>query len=265
MEEIRLETMRCQIEDGLARIVLTQAERGNPIDGDMGRDLCDLTARLTMRPDVRAVLLTSEGRFFSVGGDIRSFLKDRDALPGNVIAWTATLHMAVSRLQRMNAPVVCAVQGDVAGGSVALAAAADVLLAADGVRFNAAFAMIGYCADSGSTVALASRMGQSRAKRFLLLSEVLTATEAQAAGLVDFVHPAAALAAEAQAIACRLAAGPTLAYGEIKRTMMSARTTPLESQLENEAQALARIAGTDDAWEGLSAFGERRKPQFRGR
>lgn len=264
MPEIIKDTLTCNIDDGLARITLRQGARGNPIDGAFCREMCDLTAVLSVRADVRAILLCAEGRFFSVGGDIRSFLADRAALPGNVMAWTAALHVALTRLQRMNAPLVCAVHGDVAGGAVSLAASADVLLAADGVKFNAAFAMIGYNADSGSTVTLSNRMGLSRAKRFLLLSETLTATEAHAVGLVDFVHPAETLMAEAEALARRLAAGPTLAYGEIKRTIMTARTETFETQLEHEAQALARIAATDDAWEGLSAFGARRKPVFRG-
>lgn len=265
MVELKMETLVCRLDEGLARVTMTQAERGNPIDGAFSRDLGDLSVELSCRDDVRAVLLTAEGRFFSVGGDIRSFVKDLSQLPRIVKAWTADLHPAIGRFQRMNAPVVCAVHGDVAGGSVSLAAMSDVLIAAEGVKFNAAFSMIGFCADSGSTVSLSSRMGLARAKRFLLLSEVLEAREAQAAGLVDFVVPAAELAATAETYARRLASGPTLAYGAIKRTILSARTESFETQLEHEAQALAQLAATEDAHEGLSAFAARRKPEFKGR
>lgn len=260
-----METLACKIEDGLARVTLVQAERGNPINGTFCSELFHLAAQLSSRSDVRAVLLTGEGRFFSVGGDISAFIKNREALPRHIKLWTGQFHSAIARLQRMDAPVVCAVQGDVAGGAVSLAAMSDVLYAAKGVRFNAAFTMIGYCADSGTTVALSNRMGLTRAKRYLLLNEVLDADEALAAGLVDFVVTSDALLAEAEKTATRLAAGPTLAYGEIRRTMLSARTDPLETQLENEAQALTRLAATDDAWEGLMAFSERRRPEFRGR
>jgi 2-(1,2-epoxy-1,2-dihydrophenyl)acetyl-CoA isomerase len=258
-------TLRCTVEGGLARVTLTEAERGNPIDGPFCKDMCDLSVDLSTRPDVRAVLLTAEGRFFSVGGDIRSFVKDRAALPGIVKGWTAMLHPAISRFQRMDAPVVAAVHGDTAGGTVSLVAMSDVVYAAEGVKFNAAFSLIGYCADSGSTVSLSNRMGLARAKRFLLLSEVLDAESACAAGLVDHVVPAGDLAAAAEKTARRLAAGPTLAYGEIKRTILTARTADFETQLEHEAQALARLASTDDAWEGLNAFAERRKAAFKGR
>lgn len=260
-----LTCMSCTVDDGLARIVFTQAERGNPIDGVFCRELRDLAVELSCRADVRAVLIQAQGRFFSVGGDIRSFVGDRAALPGIIKAWTGDIHSAIARFQRMNAPVVVAVHGDVAGGSVSLAAMADVLYAVEGVKFNAAFSLIGYSCDSGSSITLSTRMGIARAKRFLMLSEVLDAAQAREAGLVDHVVAADALAGEAEKMARRLAAGPTLAYGNIKRLMLSARTQPLESQLEDEAQALAAAASSDDAWEGLMAFTERRKPAFKGR
>lgn len=179
--------LTCTVQDGLARVVLTEAERGNPIDGDFCNDFRDLTIALSLDPKVRAVLITAEGRFFSVGGDIRSFLADRDALPTLVMEWTASLHAGIARMQRMNAPVVVAVHGDAVGGSVSLIAHCDVAFAAEGTNFVAAFTGIGYCGDSGSTVSLSNRMGLSRAKRFLILSETLPVAEAAEAGLIDFV------------------------------------------------------------------------------
>jgi 2-(1,2-epoxy-1,2-dihydrophenyl)acetyl-CoA isomerase len=265
MSELKMETLTCHIEGGIARVRLTEAERGNPFDGPFCRDMCDLSVELSCRDDVRAVLLVADGRFFSVGGDIRSFLADLSQLPRIVKSWTADVHMAITRFQRMNAPVVCAVHGDVAGGAVSLVAMSDIVIAAEGVKFNAAFSMIGFCADSGSTVSLTSRMGFSRAKRFLMLSEVLEAKDALEVGLVDYVVPAAELNAASDKMAAKLAAGPTLAYGAIKRTMLSARHQGLEAQLEAEAQSLAELASSEDAREGLTAFGERRKPEFKGR
>jgi 2-(1,2-epoxy-1,2-dihydrophenyl)acetyl-CoA isomerase len=259
-----LKSMTCSLEDGLARIALTEADRGNPLDGQFSRDLREVSIELSSRSDVRAVLITGSGRFFSVGGDIRSFLADRTALRSNVVAWTADLHSAISRFQRMNAPVVCAVHGAVAGGAVSVVALSDIVYAAEGATFTSAFASIGFSADSGSTLSLSARMGLSRAKRFVLLAETLTASEARDAGLVDFVVPADDLAGAAAATAQKLARGPTLAFGGIKRTFLSARSGSLEGQLEEEAQTLAAIAPSDDAWEGLSAFGERRKPAFKG-
>lgn len=265
MTALIMESLSYRIENGVAHVRLTQAERGNPFDGPFCRDMCDLSTELSSRDDVRAVLLTAEGRFFSVGGDIRAFVRDLAKLPRIIKAWTADVHMAITRFQRMNAPVVCAVHGDVAGGAVSLVAMSDIVVAAESAKFNAAFSMIGFCADSGSTVSLTNRMGFARAKRFLMLSEALDAKEAAAAGLVDYVTSAAELTAKTEELVKRLAAGPTLAYGAIKRTILSSRHESLETQLEHEAQALFAIASTEDAREGLTAFVERRKPQFKGR
>jgi 2-(1,2-epoxy-1,2-dihydrophenyl)acetyl-CoA isomerase len=260
-----LTSMECTVTGGLARVVLNQPDRGNPIDGAFCRELNALVTELSDRDDVRTVLFSARGKYFSVGGDIKAFSRERDKLSSIVKTWTGDLHLAIVRLMRMRAPVVVAVQGGVAGGSVSLVASADIVYAATGVRFSAAFPAIGFSADSGSTVTLSQRMGPARAKRFLLLSESLDAAEAQAAGLVDFVASPEALLSEAEATAVKLAAGPTLAYGGIKQTMLRARTQGVESQLEDEAQTLAAIAQSDDAWEGINAFRERRTPAFRGK
>ncbi|WP_428249557.1 enoyl-CoA hydratase/isomerase family protein [Ferrovibrio sp.] len=264
MTSMQMQSLTCTIDDGLAEVTLNQPDRGNPIDGTFARELRDLAINLGNRADVRAVLLLAKGRFFSVGGDIKSFVTDRAALPGIVKTWTADLHSAISRLQRMNAPVVTAVHGDVAGGSVSLVAFSDIVIAAEQAKFTAAFPMIGFNADSGSTLSLSARMGYARAKRFLMLSETLTARQAEATGLVDIVVDAAATQNEAREIARKLASGPTLAYGAIKRTMLTARILGLEAQMEEEAQSLAANSGTNDAWEGLNAFVARRKPKFTG-
>ena len=258
-------SIACSVEGGLARLVLDQPDRGNPIDGRFCRDLREIVCDLSERPDLRAVLMTARGRVFSVGGDITSFSRDRAALPGIVKTWTADLHVAIARLMRLSAPVVAAVHGNVAGGSVSLVASADIVYAVPNARFAAAFPLIGFSSDSGSTVTLTQRMGIARAKRFLLLGETLKAEEAQATGLVDFVVAEAQLQEEAEAAAMRFAAGATQAYGGIKRLMLGARTESLETQMENEAQTLASISRSDDAWEGLAAFAARRPARFRGR
>jgi 2-(1,2-epoxy-1,2-dihydrophenyl)acetyl-CoA isomerase len=258
-------SFECVLDGGLARVTLNTPDRGNPIDQIFCREIKQLAIELSDCDDVRAVLLAARGRFFSVGGDIKSFARDRAAIPGIVRSWTADLHSAIARLMRMPAPIVVAVQGDVAGGSVSLAACADIVYAAEAVKFTAAFPKIGFSADSGSTITLSQRMGLSRAKRFLLMSETLNASEALACGLVDFVTTGDQLMAEAEKTARKFAEGPKLAYGGIKQTMARARSQGLESQMEDEAQTLAAISRSDDAWEGLNAFLERRPANFTGK
>jgi 2-(1,2-epoxy-1,2-dihydrophenyl)acetyl-CoA isomerase len=242
------------VSDGLAHVTLNRPDRGNPIDQTFCREIKELAVELSERDDVRAVLLAAKGRFFSVGGDIKSFARDRSAIPGIVKNWTTDLHSAIVRLMRMSAPVVAAVQGDVAGGSVSLVASADIVFAADTVKFTAAFPTIGFSADSGSTITLSQRMGLSRAKRFLLMSETLNTRAALDCGLIDFVTTSDRLMAEAQAAAEKFATGATLAYGGIKQTMFKARSQGTESQMEDEAQTLATVSRSDDAWKGLALF-----------
>lgn len=250
--------------DGIARVVLIRAARGNPIDGDFGSDLLAISGMLTVNPEVRSVLLTGEGRFFSVGGDLNLFKDRLDKLPQLILDWTATLHVALARLRRINAPLICAVQGAVAGGAVSVMGFADVVHAARGTRFTAAFPGIGFCADSGTTVSLSQRMGIARARRFILCNETLDAETALATGLIDHLHDAEALAAATEACAKDFANGPTCAYGEIKRSFQNALGNPLEQQLEIEAQALSRMAATSDAREGISAFAQKRPAGFMG-
>lgn len=252
------------VDAGLARLTLTNPDKGNPIDAVLCAEVCEAAILLSEDPTVRCVLLTAEGKSFSFGGDISSFTGDLDSLPKNIKRWTASLHSGIARLQRMDAPIVAAVHGVCAGGMAGMVAGADIVVASEDARFVAAFAGIGFSNDSGSSIMYARRMGIARARKFLLLNETLSADQALAIGLVDEVVGPDALAARAEAIATQLAAGPTKAFGEMRRLFASVEDQPLEAQLELEAQALARSAGTRDAREGLTAFAEKRRPVFTG-
>jgi 2-(1,2-epoxy-1,2-dihydrophenyl)acetyl-CoA isomerase len=262
---VSTKSFACTIDDGLAHIVLDQPERGNPIDGEFCREFGFCIAELSERDDVRAVLLSARGRLFSVGGDLMSLVKQGDALPTTIKAWTAHLHPAIARMVRMRPPVVAAVHGNVAGGSVSLMAAADVVVMAESARITAAFSKIGFSPDSGSTTTVTRRIGVARARRFFLLGESFDAQTALSLGLVDFVVADGAVQSEATRIAKELAAGPTEALGAIKRLFYQTADRSLESQLEEEAQTLAAISRTADAREGVKAFVEKRKPVFVGK
>jgi 2-(1,2-epoxy-1,2-dihydrophenyl)acetyl-CoA isomerase len=258
-------SLRLELDDGLARLTFIDAARGNPIDATCCAELSEAAVQISENPAVRCLLIAAEGKVFSFGGDINSFVNDLDALPANIKRWTSGIHSAISRLQRMDAPIVSAVHSICAGGMSALVAGSDIVVAADDVRFVAAFAGIGFSNDTGSSIMYTRRMGIARTRKFLLMNETLDAHDALAIGLVDEVVPAAELATRAEAIARQLAAGPTKAFGEMRRLLTSVEDQPLETQLELEAQALARSARTEDAREGLTAFAAKRKPVFVGR
>jgi 2-(1,2-epoxy-1,2-dihydrophenyl)acetyl-CoA isomerase len=258
------QAIELSVADGLARLTLNQPAEGNPFNARFCRDVKDAACELSSRADVRAVLLRANGKFFSVGGDVRMFAQHLDELPRLIRDWTADLHVGLARLLRMNAPIVAAVHGTAAGGAVALIASCDLVYCARSAMLGAAYSQIGYSCDAGSSFALASRMGIARARRFLILGEMLTAEQAGQAGLVDHVVDDQAVVAEAEKAALRLSQGPTRAYGEIRRLLSRALGRELEAQLEEEAQASARVAGSHDAREGITAFVEKRRPKFRG-
>lgn len=252
------------VSEGLARLVLNQPEVGNPFNAEFCAEWAQVANELSGRKDVRAVLITAAGKFFSVGGDISMFSKNLDVLPNKIREWTAGLHMGTARMARLDAPIVVAVHATCMGGACALVANADLVYSAKSARFGAAYSQIGYSCDAGASFGLASRMGIARARRFLLLAEMIEAAEAERLGLVDHVVDDALLVAEAEKAAIRLSQGPTRAYGEIRRVFARALGQPFESQLEDEAQALIRAASCSDAREGIMAFVEKRKPKFQG-
>jgi len=254
-----------EIKDGVAHITMNQPERGNPIDPRFAEEFDWLATECSIRPEVRAVLIDAKGRFFSVGGDLNALTRSREDLARFISAVTSNLHMGISRFARMNAPVVAAVHGMTAGGAVALIAGADFVLAAPQAKFYAAFAGIGIISDSGASYFLPRRIGSRRAAQFYMLNETLSAEEAASLGLINRVVEAESLDGEAWALAKRLAAGPTLAYGEAKNLLLSSPAESLEGQLENEARAMARVARTDDAWNAMRSVLGKQKPVFEGR
>jgi 2-(1,2-epoxy-1,2-dihydrophenyl)acetyl-CoA isomerase len=167
-------------------------------------------------------------------------------------------------LRRAAKPVLASVHGAVAGAGISLLAAADLALAAADAKFTLAYSRIAASPDGGSTYFLPRLIGVRRALEMALLSDTFDAHTAREIGLVNWVVSAAELAAETEKIAGRLASGPTVAYGETKALVNQSFDNTLERQLEAEAQAFARCARTADLAEGVTAFVEKRKPNFEG-
>lgn len=259
------DSIRLERQEGLAIVTLAQAARGNPFDGAFTRDFKRVASHLCDATDLRAVLLRAEGPNFSFGGDLKTFHPVRDRLAPLVREWTADLHVGLQRFWGLPVPVVSAVQGFAMGGGIGLLAGADLVLAGASSRFGSAFAQLGFSCDSGTSTVLTARMGTARARRFVLMAEMLNAEEAVAAGLADQVVPDDQLQDQALAAARRFAQGPTLAYGQIKRLFAKAGQTSIEAQLEDEALTLARVATSADAQEGIAAMVDKRKPAFQGR
>ena len=257
-------TLLFGVRDNVAHITLNRPEAANSINIEMGKDLMHAALRCDEDPEIRAVLISGAGKIFSGGGDLKAFSAKGNQLPYHVKEITTYLHAAMSRLTRMDAPVVAAVHGAVAGAGMSIAIACDIVVAAETTRFMVAYTRAGLVPDGSSTYFLPRIVGLKRALELTLTNRMFSAQEALQWGLVTRVVPDNELLAQTSAMAVQLAAGPTRAYGISKRLLHSGWTETLETQMENESQAIANSARTADAREGITSFLEKRPPKFKG-
>jgi len=258
------DTLLFDVEGHVARLTLNRPEAGNAMDAAMMRELCDVAIRCDEDPEIRAVLLTAAGKMFCAGGDLRSFAGEGDALPAYLKGITNDLHGAVSRLCRMDAPVVSAVNGIAAGAGFSLACAADMVIAAESARFTVAYTGVGLSPDGSCSFFLPRLIGLRRTQELMLTRRILQASEALEWNLVTRVVPDQDLEAESSKLAAQLAAGPTRAFGKVKRLLLHSSGDHLESQMEHEARCIADAARSADGKEGIAAFLAKREADFAG-
>ncbi len=258
------ETLTYELRGHVAHITLNRPEAANAINLQMSIDLMHASLATSSDPNVRAILLTGSGRFFCAGGDLKSFAAQGDDMPAHLMEVTTHLHGAVSRFTRGDAPLIAAINGVAAGAGMSLACSCDIVLAAESARFTMAYTKAGLTPDGSSTYFLPRKVGLRRALELTLLNPMLDAAQAREYGLVTRVVPDDRLQAEAAATAGEVAAGPTVALGAARRLFHSGLVETLETQMELETQAIARMATTADGREGVQAFLEKRAPTFSG-
>ena len=257
------ESLKLSIDNGVARLTLANGAKGNPLDRTLGRELRDAAIILDETRCLRVVILTAEGKNFCVGGDLKVFAAEKD-LSSTVKAMTSDYHAALSKLLRMDAPIVTAVQGACAGAGVALAALGDIVVASADSHFTVAYTGIGFSPDGGSTYVLPRLIGMRRFQELVLTNRRVAAAEAARIGLVTEAVADEALTARVEEFAAQLAAGPTKAFAAARRLLLSTYGASLETQMEWEARLLCEQCRTDDVKEGVKAALERRKPVFTG-
>lgn len=257
-------TIIFEVTEGVATIELNRPP-GNAIDLAMAHDLMRAAIECGERADVRAVIVTGAGNMFCAGGDLKSFAELGEALPVALKELTTYLHAAVSRLSRMAAPVIAAVNGTAAGAGMSLACACDFVLAAESAKFAMAYTRAGLVPDGSSTWYLPRLVGHRRALELMIENRVLSADEAVAWGIANRAVPDSVVLAEARELAASLASGPTRSFGAVKKLLALSATESLETQLEHETEAIAAAAHTHDGREGIAAFVHKRKPAFTGR
>ncbi len=250
--------------DGVAVLTLNRPDRLNALSQDMLNGLHDALERCAEDPAVGAIVITGAGRGFCAGGDVKDMARRGDQSFEERVSRLSRMHR-LPRLMRRHPKVILAmVNGVAVGAGLGLAMACDLRLAAGSARFGTGFGGIAYSGDFGGTWLLTRLVGPARAREMYLLGEVIDAEAAERFGLVNRVLDEAALETETMALARRLAAGPRLAYGYMKRNLLAAETEPLEAVLDMEAVHQARTGLSEDHREAVMAFAEKRPPRFRG-
>ena len=247
------------------RIELNRPERMNAWDRGLGLDLLAAVELAAVDDSVRAVTITGAGRAFSSGADLRDgFDLTPDGRPDLGAALRERYHPIITGIRRMPKPVLAAVNGPAVGIGCSLALACDLVLAAESAYFLLAFVNIGLVPDGGSSIFVPARAGAGRAAEMALLGERVPAALGREWGLVDRLARDDSFQDEVEALAERLATGPTRAYAGAKQ-QLNARVYPeLDEQLELEASLQQELAGSPDFGEGVLAFLEKRAPGFTG-
>lgn len=245
-------------------MTLCGSERGNVIDASVVRELRDACDVVAAKDDVRVVLLTAEGDEFACGWDWESFSGESDG-PVTAMRLQGIPPDPFGCLAELPQPVVCAINGDAFGAGLELALACDVRIAAEGASFALPDISLGLLPIAGGTQRLPRLVGRGKALEMLLTGGPVDAQEGLRIGLVGAVAPREVLATVTEAIASRIAERGPLAVRYAKEAVSRGIDMPLEQGLRYETDLTVILQATEDRAEGVKAFLEKRKPEFKGK
>ena len=256
-----------EVSEGVATVTLNRPAAMNSLDVASKEALRDTVQEVAEDRAVRCVVLTGSGRAFCVGQDLREHVEllhgdDRHRLFATV---TEHYNPTVTALATMDKPVLAAVNGVAAGAGASLALACDLRILAASSGLNLAFAGVGLSCDTGSSWTLPRLVGPARALDLLYFPRTVPAEECLALGLASRVVPDEELADTVRGLAERLAAGPTLAFGAMRRSVRYAAGRPLAEALEFEAQMMTATGASEDHAAAVEAFLAKTQPRFAGR
>lgn len=255
------------LADGVATITLNRPEAMNSLDIATKEILVEVVRQVAEDDDVRCVVLTGTGRAFCTGQDLKEHIGLLESGGSDQLFTTVEKHYnpVVSTIMAMDKPVVAAVNGVAAGAGASLAMACDLRLVADTAGFNLAFSNVALSCDTGASINLPLLVGRAKAIELLYFPRTVPAAEALELGLATKVVPADTLAAEVGELAARLAAGPTRAYGAMRRSVTYAAAHDADAALDFERQMMNRTGATEDHAAAVAAFVAKERPVFTGR
>jgi enoyl-CoA hydratase/carnithine racemase len=257
---------RYTCESGVATITLSRPERLNSLTFAIYEELRDLFAALNSHDEVRAVVLTGEGRAFCSGGDVEDIIGElfsRDMR--GMVAFTRITGALIANIRKLRKPVVAAVNGVAVGAGAVMALACDLRVASDKARFGFIFPKVGLCgADMGAAYLLPRVVGLGHASELLFTGDLVSASEAFRIGLVNRVTTPETCVDVAQALAARLASGPAFAHAMTKQMLESEHTMPIDVAIEAEAQVQAICMMHPDFRAAFNAWTKKEPAIFEG-
>ncbi len=258
------ETIKYEVVDNVGVVTFNRPDAANAMSPLCAKEFNEVSRDIEGDANVRAVVMTGAGKMFCAGGDLGDFKAAGDGARSLLLEMTGDLHVGLSRIARMNAPVIAAVNGTAAGAGFSLVMSCDLAVSAESAVYTMAYTNAGLSPDGSSTYYMPRKIGDRRTRELMLTNRVLKAQEALEWGIVNDVVPDDECLNTAMKLAGKLASGPTLAYGKVKELLNQSFDNGLETQMEFEARAIAGLITSEDGQEGLDAFLNKRKPEFRG-
>lgn len=258
-----MENIRFDIQNGIAKITLNRPAVFNSFNKTMAVEVQQALDKCNIDPEVRCVVLTGEGKAFCAGQDLKE-VTDPDGPPLTSIV-RDHYNPIIEKIRNLEKPVVAAVNGVAAGAGANIALACDIVIASKSAVFIQAFSKIGLIPDSGGTFFLPRLVGFQRASALMMLGDKVTADDAQNMGMIYSAVADENFEAEVAAISGKLAKMPTIGLAYTKKALNRSMHNDLGAQLALEEQLQTKAGRTEDYNEGVDAFLNKRKPEFKGK
>jgi len=250
-------------EGTTALVVLNRPLALNALNTSLGKQLTDALEDLEMAKEIKAVVITGEGKPFSAGGDVKEFHQQEDRRR-YILEITSLLHRCIISIRKMPKPVIAAVNGVASGAGMSLVLACDLAIADEKARLNMAYIKIAASPDGGGSLTLARTLGLKKASELIFSGRMVNPQEALDLGLINEIAPSGKALERALELAQGLSEGPPLAIAASKVLINKAFFHDLEAHLETERRSIAHLGTTGDFQEGLDAFFQKRPPKFKG-
>jgi len=259
-----MNSIELKIENKIAYITLNRPEVFNSFNREMALRLQDTLDACEVNDEVRVIVLTGNGKAFCAGQDLKE-VTSPELNPGFKKILEEHYNPIILRIRNIEKPIIAAVNGVAAGAGANIALACDVVVASEKASFIQAFSLIGLIPDSAGTFFLPRLIGFQKASALMMLGDKVSAEEAERLGMIYKYVPSEEFQETIQKLALKMAQMPTKALGLIKKTLNQSFTNNLEQQLSVESKYQIEAASSEDYQEGVAAFIEKRKPNFRGK